>query len=559
MDVMNFNETCHTPIRRGTPRFKTFVRKKLRLLCVRIKTNEHTEASVRPPKPRLQKPGGYFSGISQIQKRLSAEQYPQRIAFLQANRMSLSHVSLANPGAEDYPLSKARTSQRTPKPTLVICGAGIAGVSAAYFLSQLWKGDLFLVDENPPLSFTSDRSSECYRNWWSDAAMLALMNRSIDLMESLARQTQNAFHLNRRGYLYLTAQSNRVEEMIGEAERIACQGAGDLRIHEENSKTYQPAETPKLDGADLLLGNALIRQHFPYITEKAVAALHVRRAGWLSAQQLGMILLQKAQQNGVRFRRARLIDIEVIAGRVRRARLNNGESIACDIFVNAAGPYLKEIGRLLEVDLPVENKLHLKMSLRDHLRVIGRNAPLLIWSDPQELEWSMEEREFLRADPQTRALLSTLPPGAHVRPEGRGESQMVLMLWDYQARPSPAVVWPPMEDPLFAEVVLRGLMTMLPGLRAYGKKMPRPQLDGGYYTHTPDNRPLIGALSIEGAYVLGALSGFGIMAACAAAELLAAQILDKPLPTYAGEFTPQRYQDAAYVARFVNDAPFGQL
>ena len=45
-------------------------------------------------------------------------------------------------------------------------------------------------------------------------------------------------------------------------------------------------------GADLLLDPALIHKHYPYITDRAVAALHVRRAGWLSAQQLGMYMLE---------------------------------------------------------------------------------------------------------------------------------------------------------------------------------------------------------------------------------------------------------------------------
>ena len=68
----------------------------------------------------------------------------------------------------------------------VICGAGITGVSAAHFLSKAGIKDILLLDERPPLSLTSDRSTECYRNWWPDAEMLALMNRSVDLMEMLA-------------------------------------------------------------------------------------------------------------------------------------------------------------------------------------------------------------------------------------------------------------------------------------------------------------------------------------------------------------------------------------
>jgi len=389
--------------------------------------------------------------------------------------------------------------------------------------------------------------------------MLALMNRSIDLMEGLARQTANAFHLNRRGYLYLTAQPEGVNQIIAEAQWIAENGAGELRIHEKDSSTYHPSGYNNLDGADLLLGNAIIRRYYPYLTQRAMAALHVRRAGWLSAQQLGMILLQKAQQNGLRFRRARLIEIQVSTNRVKSVHLSNGDYIPCDVFVNAAGPYLREVGNLLAVDLPVENDLHLKMSLRDHQGVVDREAPLLIWSDSQLLQWSEEEKEFLLSNPETEALLSTLPPGAHVRPEGGGDSQMVLMLWDYQKRPYPNVVWPPPLDDLFPEIVLRGLIPMLPGLEVYLEKMPRPLVDGGYYTHTLENRPLIGPLPTEGTYVLGALSGFGIMAACAAAELLAAHILDNPLPSYAADFALERYQDPTYLPHIMSQQGFGQL
>jgi glycine/D-amino acid oxidase-like deaminating enzyme len=80
---------------------------------------------------------------------------------------------------------------------VVICGAGIAGVSAAYHLA-LRHGlqNVVLVDERPPLTLTSDKSTECYRNWWPGPgdAMVSLMNRSIDLMEDLARESGNAFN-----------------------------------------------------------------------------------------------------------------------------------------------------------------------------------------------------------------------------------------------------------------------------------------------------------------------------------------------------------------------------
>jgi glycine/D-amino acid oxidase-like deaminating enzyme len=87
---------------------------------------------------------------------------------------------------------------------------------------------------------------------------------------------------------------------------------------------------------------------------------------------------------------------------------------------------------------------------------------------------------------------------------------------------------------------------MGPGLQRYFDKAPRPWIDGGYYLKTQENRPLIGPLPVRGAYLVGALSGFGVMAACAAGELLAAHVTGAALPHYAPAFALSRYQDPAY-------------
>jgi len=89
-----------------------------------------------------------------------------------------------------------------PTAEVVICGAGIAGIAAAYHLAvRRGVTGVVLVDEGPPLSLTSDKSTECYRNWWPGPGddMVALMNRSIDLLEELAHESDNRFLLNRRG------------------------------------------------------------------------------------------------------------------------------------------------------------------------------------------------------------------------------------------------------------------------------------------------------------------------------------------------------------------------
>lgn len=451
---------------------------------------------------------------------------------------------------------------------IVICGAGIAGIATAHELA-ITHGltQIVLVDEGDPLSLTSDKSTEAYRNWWPGPgeAMVALMNRSIDRLETWARETHNAFNLNRRGYLYATANPDRVaafERAAAEAESL---GAGPTRLHTKSLRHYQPApaegfESP-LTGADIIVGQHLIRAAFPYLSDKTLAAVHARRCGWFGAQPLGMMLLERAKERGVTFVRGTVTAVETTGGAVSGVWVQTpkGETfIPTHIFVNAAGPYLQPVARLLGVDLPVFSELHTKLAFTDSHGAVPRHAPFMIWADSQTVNWSNEERAELGAMDETRWLLETFPAGIHTRPDGPPGSPILLMLWDYHNHPV-EVVKSPQFDEFFPELVLRGLATMLPGLATYIGRAPRPVVDGGYYTKTQENRPLIGPLPVPGAFVLGALSGYGLMAAPAAAELVAQYITGHALPDYAPAFSLTRYSDPAYQSLLEHWGTTGQL
>ena len=206
---------------------------------------------------------------------------------------------------------------------VVICGAGIAGVAAAYHLAvRRGVRDVVLVDERPPLTLTSDKSAECYRNWWPGPgdAMVAAMNRSIDLLEELAHESGNVFRMNRRGYLFATADPERVPLFVRAAEEAAALGVGPLRRHDRAGSDYQPAPDATFDanltGTDLVTDRSLIRRHFGWLADDTVALLHARRCGWLSGQQLGMYLLERARDKGVRLLEGRVEGVETAGGRV---------------------------------------------------------------------------------------------------------------------------------------------------------------------------------------------------------------------------------------------------
>jgi glycine/D-amino acid oxidase-like deaminating enzyme len=214
------------------------------------------------------------------------------------------------------------------------------------------------------------------------------------------------------------------------------------------------------------------------------------------------------------------------------------------------------VAAMAGVELPLISELHLKVAFRDHLGVIPRQAPMIIWSDPQSIDWSSQEREELAAIGR-HDLLGEMPIFCHGRPEGGQDSPYFLGLWEYH-REVLQPVWPIATDPLYPEVVMKGLTTMVPDLSVYLDRLPESSVDGGYYTKTVENRPLIGPAGPEGLFVVAGLSGFGVMAASGAGDLVASHVTGSGLPGYAGAFLLERYDRPGYLDE-VMAADSGQL
>ena len=293
---------------------------------------------------------------------------------------------------------------------VVVVGAGIAGISAAFHLAVREGVDgVVLVEAGDPLALTSDKSTECYRNWWPGPgdAMVAFMNRSIDLLEQFERESGGRLRLNRRGYLFATAEPSRIEALRAMAEDAQSLGAGELRVHDGAGAGPDYVRSPAHGiegvppGSDLLTDPALVRAEFPYLDPAVVAVLHARRCGWLSAQQLGMWMLERARERGVKLIRGRVTGVDARGGRVRTVSVARpGERVEIDTgtLVLSPGPHLAELAHALGVELPVACERHLKVVFRDTERAVPGDAPLLIWADPVELPWSDDERAVLAAD-----------------------------------------------------------------------------------------------------------------------------------------------------------------
>ena len=171
----------------------------------------------------------------------------------------------------------ARAAARTAShPCTVVVGSGVAGVASALHLARAGHENIYIVDDNAPMSMTSSLSTECYRDYWPEANMLGLMGRSIDLVDALASSSDNSFGMTRRGYLYLADNAADMDALT-----TGAWGTGmAVRTHRsaaEVESRYQanfpdavddphratPAQMQELTGVDILQGAGAVQAAFP--------------------------------------------------------------------------------------------------------------------------------------------------------------------------------------------------------------------------------------------------------------------------------------------------------
>ena len=430
---------------------------------------------------------------------------------------------------------------------ILVIGAGIAGLATAYYLAVEHKRSrLLIVDEGQPMTLTSAQSGENYRNWWPHPTMAAFTDHSIDLMENIARRTSNRFHMTRRGYLLVTREDKPDELLRQLYAGYGASASKQIRMHEGVSRDYSPPLSADWqaapDGVDVLLGRDLIQQYHPAFDKEVATALHIRRAGDVSGQQLGQYMLEAMRPLGVQFQQARVVGItkadrfavDVIADGVRH-------TIKADIIVNAAGPFAAHIAAMHGEKLPILNVLQQKIAFVDRNGAVDRRMPFAIDLDGQTLAWSDDERETLAAAPELARLLEPMPGSIHCRPDGGDHGQWIKLGWAFNATPSDPVREPEL-NPHFPEIVLRAASRLQPALKQYLGALPRDRVHyGGFYPMTKENWPLIGAAKTPGVFLTAALSGYGTMSACAAGDLCASAVVGASVPSFAGTLSLARY------------------
>lgn len=417
------------------------------------------------------------------------------------------------------------------KSQTIICGAGIAGIAAAYNLAvKHQQQNILLLDRHMPMSLTTSKSGENYRDYWPQPMMTEFVTHSMDLMQEICDLEDNhGFSMHGIGYDFISEENNDVF-------------------------TSSYADTDIDRYLARITDHAQIKTTRPYLADTVNQVVHIHRAGEMDVNALGAFMLREAKRAGVQLQQTTITDIAQTKD--GGFRLYGEQIFDCERLLLAAGPFSPNLAAMLGIKLSLENFLQRKFVIPDPAKVIPEQMPFTIFADPIELDWSEEERELIGNQPEFAHLLAEYPEGLHIKPVG---SDQIKMGWAYN-REASTPEWEPAPNEEFVEIVMRGAARFIPGLAQYIDNIPTPIVHySGYYTRTPENLPLIGESECENLYLLTGFAGYGTMSACAAGELIADIIGQNSLPNYAQYFAPQRYQDAELMAQLAAINGDGQL
>ncbi|MFT5655185.1 MAG: glycine/D-amino acid oxidase-like deaminating enzyme [Arenicella sp.] len=442
---------------------------------------------------------------------------------------------------------------------IAVIGAGIIGIATAYYLCKKYRHkSVVLIDSRDTMSYTSAQSGDNYRNWWPSDVMTQFTNRSIDLMREIADQSSNVLKMKQSGYVLATRRED-IGDLLESLNANYDKSYGLIRVHHDSfGKDYlNPLAqdwASTINGVDVISNKLLINRVFPQFSSEIENVLHIRNAGDISGQQMGEYMLQQIKPLGCSRIRGHVQSIERDAAYTLEIRNADGlVLLSADKIVNAAGPYVTDIASMLGIDLPIENVFQQKIAFEDHLSVVPRDQPFSIDIDQTTLSWSDEERAALTQDQNLNWLTKPIDGGIHCRPEGAGK--WIKLGWAYNRQASipdnnKQLIEDPHYNPYFPEIVIRGAAKLNPSLEPYITALPTTRAHyGGYYTMTKENWPLIGPLDQSGAFIAGAMSGFGSMSACAAGSLCADWVCQGELPEYAQALSLARYQDKELLAQ----------
>ncbi len=287
---------------------------------------------------------------------------------------------------------------------MVVIGGGVGGASVAYHLAELGRTDVVLVDRAELTSGSTFHSAGLVGQLRADPTLTRMNMYSVELYRKL-QQGEHPPGWVESGGIRLASSPERMAEI---RRQIGWATAYGLPLQE-----ISPAEAQEM---------------FPLIDPTGVVGgAYLASDGYVDPSQLCYALANLARQKGVQVHpHTRVTGIDAERGRVTRVHTDRG-SIDCETVVNCAGMFAAEIGRMLDVRIPLVPMSHQYVVTDAFLE--RRDSPLPTLRDPDLLVYYRQEVDGLvmggyersrRAVGHRRAVLRRDPAGLQRPAAARG-------------------------------------------------------------------------------------------------------------------------------------------
>jgi heterotetrameric sarcosine oxidase beta subunit len=360
------------------------------------------------------------------------------------------------------------------------------GTSVAYHLTRLGVKDIVLVEREQLLGMGSTgRNAGGVRHQFSNEANVKLSIESIRLFEHFRHQVGYDIDFHQDGYLFLLSNEDDLAAFRHSVEMQKRLGI-DVEV-------VTPAEAKRL--APGLQVEGVIAATF--CASDGIADPNGVTIGFAkAAQAAGAEIYRETEVTSIRAENGKSTGVETSRG-----------PISTSTIVNAAGPFVADIGRMAGIDFPV-------LPCRRHIFI----------TEPFPPDSNIPSSKIMVIDFETTF---------YFHREGAG----ILFGMSDKDEPSGynlSVSWDLLEK------ITRIAVTRLPALADAGIA----HAWAGLYEMTPDAMPIIGPTPIEGLYVIGGFSGHGFQHSPAAGRALAELIvLGKAENFDQSQFSPDRFKD----------------
>ena len=344
--------------------------------------------------------------------------------------------------------------------TVAIVGGGAIGSSTAYFLASdpQFQGEVVVIERDPSYQLASS----------------ALSASSIRLQFS----TPLNIALSRFGMQFLREAPDRME-VDGDRPALSVNEKGYLVIaSEEGIPTLRELHRiqRELDVPVALLEPAQVKERFPWISTEGIgaASLGLKHEGWFDGYGLLQAFRRKARALGVRYLAEEATGFERAGDTIRSVTLKSGGSVACDVVVDAAGPWSGKVAAFLGIDLPVR----------------ARKRNVFVFSCREPL-------------PDCPLIID--PSGLWFRPEG---DKYIAGITPKEGEPDPDDLPLEVDHHIFDEAIWPALATRVP---AFESIKPSRAWAGYYELNTLDHNGVVGPHPAIGNLIFAAgFSGHGI-------------------------------------------------